>query len=59
MKVWELAAEGKDPHITFRGLLEADTDVSGRLSKEDLDHAFDPAAATKHVDYLFKRAGLE
>ena len=59
MKVWELAAEGKDPHITFRGLLEADTDVSGRLSKEDLDHAFDPAAATRHVDYLFKRAGLE
>ena len=58
MKVWELAAEGKDPHITFRGLLEADPDVSGRLSKEDLDHAFDPAAATKHIDYLFKRAGL-
>jgi adenylosuccinate lyase len=58
MKVWELAAEGKDPHITFRGLLEEDPDVSGRLSKEDLDHAFDPAAATKHIDYLFKRAGL-
>lgn len=58
MKVWELAAEGKDPHITFRGLLEQDPDIAGRLSKEQLDHAFDPGAATKHVDYIFKRAGL-
>lgn len=59
MKVWELAAEGKDPHITFRGLLEQDPDIAGRLSKEDLDKAFDPSAATKHVDYIFKRVGLE
>jgi adenylosuccinate lyase len=58
MKVWELAAEGKDPHVTFRSLLEADPDISGRISKESLDNAFDPAAAFKHVDTIFKRVGL-
>jgi adenylosuccinate lyase len=59
MRVWELAAEGKSPEVTFRGLLEQDPDISGRLSKEDLDRAFDPAAATKHIDTLFKRVGLD
>lgn len=58
MKVWEIAAEGRDPHITFRSLLEQDEEVSGRLTSKDLDHAFDAAAASRHVDYLFKRAGL-
>ena len=58
MKVWELAAEGKDPHITFRGLLEADPLISGRLTGEQLDRAFDPGAAVKHVDRIFERVGL-
>lgn len=58
MKVWELAAEGKDPHITFRSLLEFDPDISGRISKEALDKAFDPMAALRHVDTIFKRVGL-
>lgn len=58
MKVWELAAEGKDPHITFRSLLEADPDISGRITKEQLDHAFDPKAAMKNVDLIFERVGL-
>lgn len=58
MKVWELAAEGKDPHVTFRSLLEADPDISGRISKELLDKAFDPMAALRHVDTIFKRVGL-
>jgi adenylosuccinate lyase len=59
MKVWELAAEGKNPEITFRSLLEADPDISTRISKETLDKAFDPMAALKHVDLIFKRVGLE
>jgi adenylosuccinate lyase len=59
MKVWELAAEGKNPEITFRSLLEADPDISARISKETLDKAFDPMAALKHVDLIFKRVGLE
>jgi adenylosuccinate lyase len=58
MKVWELAAEGRDPHITFRSLLEADPVIGAKLTKEDLDHAFDPMAAMKHIDLIFKRVGL-
>ena len=58
MKVWELAAEGKDPHITFRSLLESDPQVSSKLTKSDLDHAFDPKAAMKHIDLIFTRVGI-
>lgn len=58
MKVWELAAEGKDTHITFRSLLEADPEISKRISKEQLDEAFDPKAAIKNVDVIFERVGL-
>ena len=58
MKVWELAAEGKDPHITFRSLLEADPDISGRISTKQFDEAFDPKAAMKNVDRIFERVGL-
>jgi adenylosuccinate lyase len=58
MQVWELAAEGKNPEITFRSLLEADPDISGRITKEALDEAFNPMAALKHVDFIFNRVGL-
>jgi adenylosuccinate lyase len=58
MKVWELASTGSNPEITFRGLIEADPEIAGRLDSKALDEAFDPKAASKHVDYLFKRAGL-
>jgi adenylosuccinate lyase len=58
MQVWELAAAGNKPEITFRGLLERDPDIAGRLSAEQLDHAFDPTAATKHIDEIFARLGL-
>src|SRR5579883_2125640 len=58
MKVWELAASGSNPEVTFRSLIEADPDVAGRLSKADLDKAFDPSAAIKHVDRIFERVGL-
>ena len=47
MKVWELAASGAQPEITFRKLIEQDADVAGRLSAADLDHAFGPAQATQ------------
>jgi adenylosuccinate lyase len=58
MKVWELAASGSNPEITFRGLLEEDPDIKGRLTSAQLDRAFDPSAATKHVDRIFQRLGL-
>jgi adenylosuccinate lyase len=59
MKVWELAAEGKNPEITFRSLLDADPIIKERIPKEALDKAFDPMAALKHVDTIFQRVGLE
>jgi adenylosuccinate lyase len=59
MKVWELAAEGKDPHITFRSLLEADPEIGSKLTSADLDQAFDPMAAMKHIDTIFNRVGLK
>jgi adenylosuccinate lyase len=59
MKVWELAASGASPEITFRSTLEKDSEISGRLRKEQLDEAFNPAAATKHIDTIFNRLGLE
>lgn len=58
MKVWELAAEGKDPHVTFRSLIEADADIAGRITPNQLDEAFDPKAAMKNIDLIFKRVGL-
>lgn len=58
MKVWELAAEGRDPHITFRSLIEADPDIAGRITAKELDEAFDPKAAMKNVDLIFERVGL-
>ncbi len=58
MQVWELAASGAQPEVTFRSLIEKDPDIQGRLKKEDLDRAFDPRAAVKHVDYIFERVGL-
>jgi adenylosuccinate lyase len=59
MKVWDLAASGASPEITFRTTLESDSEISGRLTRDQLDEAFNPAAATKHLDAIFARLGLE
>ena len=58
MQIWEFAASGIKPEVTFRSLLERDPEIQGRLSKEDFDTAFDSRAATKHVDRIFERVGL-
>ncbi|APX72127.1 adenylosuccinate lyase [Companilactobacillus allii] len=50
--VWD---EKKD----FRTLLEADSRVTDKLSKDDIDDAFDYHWHLKHVDDIFKRVGLE
>lgn len=52
-------AQAWDEQRPFRPLLEADPEVTGRLSKEDLDDAFDYHWHLKHVDDIFKRVGLE
>ncbi|MFC6324090.1 adenylosuccinate lyase [Companilactobacillus baiquanensis] len=51
-KVWD---EQKD----FRTLLEDDDRVTDRLSKEDLDDAFDYHWHLRNIDNIFKRVGLE
>jgi len=45
--------------VPFRGLLEADADVTSRLDAAALDELFDYAYYTRHVDDSFRRLGLE
>lgn len=51
MKSWE----EKRP---FRVLVESDEMISGTLSKEEIEDAFDLNHHTKRVDEIFKRVGL-
>lgn len=48
MKVWQ---EGKD----FASELKADSDVSSKLSDEDIESLFNDEYHTKNVDVIFKR----
>ncbi|HET7606386.1 MAG TPA: adenylosuccinate lyase [Sphingomicrobium sp.] len=50
MKVWE--SDGK---LSLLDLLKGDTDVSARLSNDDLDALFDLGYHLKHVDVIFER----
>lgn len=52
-------AKAWDEQVQFRPLLEADERITSRLSKEDLDDAFDYHWHLRHVDDIFKRVGLE
>ena len=47
-----------DEQTPLRGLLEADTEVTERLTAADLDGIFDARAYLVHVDSSFKRIGL-
>ncbi len=59
MKVWELAASGVAAgHYLPLAPRTGSRIFKGRLSRENLDNAFDPAAAVKHVDRIFERVGL-
>jgi adenylosuccinate lyase len=44
--------------VPLRGLLEADPEVSSRLSAAELDEIFDYSVYTKYVDHSFKRVNL-
>ena len=52
-------AEVWDEKKDFRTLLEADSKVTDKLSKADLDDAFDYHWHLKHVDEIFDRVGLK
>jgi len=47
-----------DEKISFKELVKADPDLSRYLKPEEIEELFDYAYHTKHVDYIFARAGL-
>ena len=47
-----------DNQVDFKPLLEADPEVTSRLTQEELDEIFNPAYYTKRVDDIFERIGL-
>ena len=52
-------AQSWDEQIAFRPLLESDERITSRLTKADLDDAFDYNWHLKHVDDIFKRVVLD
>lgn len=52
-------AEAWDKQTLFRPLLEADDQIMGILTKEELDDAFDYHYHLKNVDLIFERVGLD
>ena len=47
-----------DEGVAFREALEADSDVSERLTREEIDDLFDNSYYVRYVDDTFQRAGL-
>jgi adenylosuccinate lyase len=52
MKSWKTGAD-------FKKLLQQDTTVSSKIRKSQLDAIFNPKNALKHVDYIFRKAGIK
>lgn len=53
------AMEAWRTQTDFKELLLADGEVMAQISQEELEELFDYGYHTKHVDYIFSRAGLE
>ena len=47
-----------DNQVDFKPLLEADPEVTYRLTQEEIDEIFNPAYYTKCVNEIFERIGL-
>lgn len=56
--VQPLAMQAWENQIPFKPLVEADAFITGHLSKEEIDDAFDLNHHTRNVDVIFKRVGL-
>jgi adenylosuccinate lyase len=52
MEVWQSKK-------SFKETLASDPEVSAMISAAELEEAFDPKKNLQHVDYIFKRVGLE
>lgn len=57
--VQELAMRGWRGEAPFRQLVEGDPRVRAVLSPEEIAACFDPGAYLRHVDFIFRRAGLD
>ena len=51
-------AQSWDNQVDFKPLLESDSEVTSRLTQEEIDEIFNPAYYTKRVDEIFERIGL-
>lgn len=47
-----------DNQVDFKPLLEADEEVTSRLTQDEIDELFNPSYYTKRVDEIFNRIGL-
>jgi adenylosuccinate lyase len=53
------AMRSYEEHADFKSLLLADSDVTGVLSREEIERAFDLAVQLRHVDTIFERVFQE
>lgn len=56
--VQPLAMEAWDKKTDYKAIIEKDETITGILSLEEIDDAFNPEYHTSQVDTIFKRAGL-
>ncbi|SIT92844.1 adenylosuccinate lyase [Edaphobacillus lindanitolerans] len=56
--VQPLAMQAWEEQVPFRGLVEADPVISGKLSKDELDDCFDYHHHLQRIDDIFDRCGL-
>ncbi len=56
--VQPMAMQSWEEKRPFRSLVEGNKEISSRLVPEELEEAFDLAHHTRHVDAIFRRAGL-
>ncbi len=56
--VQPLAMESWENHKPFKPLVENDEFITGKLSQEEIDDAFDLKHHTRNVDVIFERVGL-
>ena len=53
------AMEAWETKVEFKEIVKNDMDIMDKISPEEMDEIFDYDAYLVHIDYLFKRAGLE
>jgi adenylosuccinate lyase len=44
--------------LNFKQLLQEDTELSKKMSREEIEACFDLSYHLKNVDYIFRRAGI-